>query len=139
MPLIRLPGETLGRHAGFFSTRRGLQDVKEVEADRLLDLERAALRAFLSNTADPDVAAAPEIVHVLLLSSEQLLETLAHHPIHGPLGTTTQFFRGSGRRRVIDHALGEIDRTVGQRFNRENDLAEVLGVSSLVGVLARGL
>src|SRR4029450_6013205 len=72
VPLIRLPGETFCRHARFIGPRRGLQDVKEVETDRLLDLNRRALRALLPDILDPDVASLPEILHVLLLRGEQL-------------------------------------------------------------------
>ena len=95
VPLIRSSGEALRRHARVFRARRGLQDVKEVEADRLLDLYGAALRAFFSDIPDPDVAAAPEIVHVLLLGGEQLMEPLVHHAIHSPFGTAAKFFCGS--------------------------------------------
>ena len=113
--------------------------MKEVEADRLLDLDGAALRAFFSDIPDPDIAAAPEIVHVLLLRGEQLLEPLGHHAIHGPLGTAAKFFSRSRLRRVIDHVFGEVDRTVGPSFDCEGDLAEILGAGNLVGVRARGL
>ena len=40
---------------------------------------------------------------------------------------------------MIDHVFGEMDRTAGPGFDREGNLAEVLVVGSLVGVLARGL
>ena len=139
MPLIRLSGEAFRRHAGVFRARRGLQDVKEVEADRLLDLHGAALRAVFPDIPDPDIAAAPEIVHVLLLGGEQLLEPLVHYAIHGPLGTAAKFFGRSRLRRVIDHVFGEMDRTAGPGLDCEGDLAEVLGVGNLVGVRARGL
>src|SRR5438270_112089 len=87
--------------------------MKKVEADRLLDLHGAALRAVLSDIFDPDIAAAPEIVHILLLRPEQLLEPLGHYTVHGPLGTAAQFFSRSRLRCVIDHEFGEMDRTVG--------------------------
>ena len=81
---------------------------KEVEADRLLDLDRGALRAFRPDIPDPDIAAAPEIVHVLLLCGEQPLESLAHYPIHCPFGAAAEFL-GRGRLRgVIDHVFGEL-------------------------------
>ena len=76
MPLIRLSGEAFRRHTRVFRTRRGLQDVKQIEADRLLDLHGGALHAVFPDIPDPDIAAAPEIVHVLLLGGEQLLEPL---------------------------------------------------------------
>ena len=139
MPFIGLSGEALRRHARVFRPRRGLQDVKEIEADRLLDLHRTALRAVFPDIPHLDVAATPEIGHVLLLRGEQLLEPLVHDAIHGPLGTAAEFLGRSRRRRVIDHVLGELDRTSGLGLDREGDLAEVLGVDSLVGVRARGL
>ena len=113
--------------------------MKEVEADRLLDLHGAALCAFFSDIPDPDIAAAPEIVHVLLLGRKQLLKPLGRHAIHRPLGTAAKFLGRSRPRRVIDHVLGEVDRTVGQGVDCEGDLAGVLGVGNLVGVPARGL
>ena len=39
MPFIGLSGEALRRYARVFGARRGLQDVKEIETDRLLDLD----------------------------------------------------------------------------------------------------
>ena len=113
MPFIGLSGEAFRRHAGVFRPRRGLQDVKEVEADRLLDLHGGALGAVFPDIPDLDIAAAPEIVHVLLLGGEQLLEPLVHHAIHGPLSTAAELFRRSRLRRVIDHVFGEVDRTAG--------------------------
>src|SRR5215831_14744556 len=131
MPLVCPPGEALRRYARVFGTRRGLQDVKEVEANCLLDLHRAPLRAFFSNIPDPDIAAAPEIVHVLLLRGEQRLKPVGRHTIQRPLGTTAEFFSRSRLRRVIDHVLGEMDRTVGPGVDCEGDWAEVLGVRTL--------
>ena len=113
--------------------------MKKVEACRLLNLYGAALRAFFSDIPHPDIAAAPESVHILLLRGEQLLEPLGHHTIHGPLGTTAKFFNRSRLRCVIDHVFGEADRTVGQSFNCVGDLAEILGVSNFVGMRAGGL
>ena len=79
--------------------------MKKVEADRLLDLHRSALRAVFPDIPDPDVAAAPEIVQVFLLRGEQLLEPLLHYAIHSPVGTAAEFFSRSRLRRVIDHVL----------------------------------
>src|ERR1700746_1274674 len=95
MTLIRLPGETLGRHTGVFRARRGLQDVEQVEADRLLDLQGAALRAFFSNIPDADIATAPIILHVLLLGKEQLLEPLGCRAVHSPFRAAAELFSGS--------------------------------------------
>jgi hypothetical protein len=66
--------------------------VKEIEANRLLDLHRRALCAVFPDIPDPDIAATPEIVHVLLLGVEQLREPLGRDAIHGPLGAATEFF-----------------------------------------------
>jgi len=117
MPLIGLAGETFRRHAGVFGTRRGLQDVKKVEADRLLDLYGAALRAVFSDIPDPDIAAPPEIIHILLLRREQLLASLIDYAIHRPLGTTAEFFSPSRRRSVIDHKFAKVDRAAGLGFD----------------------
>src|SRR5262249_59923117 len=40
---------------------------------------------------------------------------------------------------MIVHVFGEVDRTVGPGFDREGDLAKVLGVDRLVSVRAGGL
>src|SRR5271165_4491167 len=71
--------------------------MKKVEADRLLDLHSAAICAFFSDIPDPDIAAPPEIVHVLLLGCEQPLEPMGRNAVHSPLGAAAEFF---GRRRV---------------------------------------
>ena len=110
--------------------------MKEVEADCLLDLYRAALGAVFPDISDPDIASVPEIVHILLLGAEQLLEPLGHDPIQGPLGTTAEFFNRSRLRGVIDPVFSEVDRTAGLGVNGEGDLAEVLGVGNLVCVRA---
>src|SRR6516165_12317735 len=117
MSLIRLSGEAFCRHARVFRTRRGLQDVKEVEADRLLDLDRTAFCSVFPDVLDPDIAPAPEIFHVLLLRGEQLRETLAHYAIHCPFSTAAELLSGSRLRGVIDHIFGEMDRTAGLRLD----------------------
>src|SRR5580704_6360455 len=104
--------------------------MKKVEACRLLNLYGAALRAFFSDIPHPDIAAAPEIVHVLFLRGSQLLEASINNAIHGPLGTAAKFFNRSRLRCVIDHVFGEADRTIGQTLNCVGDLAEILGVSN---------
>src|SRR5262249_43547867 len=81
MSLVRLCGEAFRRQARIFRTRRGLQDVKEVEADRLLDFYGSAVRTVLSDIPDAYIAAVPKVVHVLLLSGEQRLESLTFYPI----------------------------------------------------------
>src|SRR5215472_3631937 len=113
--------------------------MKKIEADRLLDLYGSALRAVFPNILDSDIAAAPEIVHVLLLGGEQLLEPFVHYAIHRPLSTAAEFFRRSRLRRMIDHVLGDLDRTAGSRLDREGDLAEIFCVDGLIGVRACGL
>src|SRR5262249_53957188 len=119
-------------HPGVFRTRRGLEDVKKVEADRLLDFHGAALYSIFPDILDADVAAAPKIAHVMLLSSKQLLEALAHHPIQCPLSTAAELIGGSRLRRVIDHVFGELDRRAGPSVDCEGDLAEVSGMDRLV-------
>jgi hypothetical protein len=71
-----------------------------VETDRLLEFDSAALCAFFPDILGPDIAAASEIVHVLLLRGEELPEPLGHHAIHRPLGTTAEFLCESSRRCV---------------------------------------
>ena len=139
MPLVRLSGEAFRRHARVFRPRRGLQNVKKVEADRLLDLHGAALCSVFPDILDPHIAPAPKIVHVLLLSGEQLPEALAHYAIQCPFSTAAELFGGSRLRGVIDHVFGELDWTAGLRLDCEGDLAEVSGVDNLAGVRARAL
>ena len=67
--------------------------MKKVESNRLLDLYSGAFRAFRPNILDADIAATPEIVHIMLLAGEQLLEPLGRDAIHCPLGTAAEFLR----------------------------------------------
>jgi hypothetical protein len=113
--------------------------VKKVEADRLLDLDGAALYSVYPDILHADIASAPKIVHVLLLRGGELLESLGHYPIHCPLSTAAELFRGSRLRGVIDDVFGELDRTAGPRLDCEGDLAEVSGLDNFVGVRARAL
>src|SRR5262245_52197575 len=70
MSLIGLSREAFRWDAGVFRARRGLQDVKQVEADRLLDFYGGALEPVFTDITDADIAPAPEILNVLLLSGE---------------------------------------------------------------------
>src|SRR5215831_10402976 len=139
MALIGLSREAFRRYASVFRACRGLQDMKQVEADRLLDFYGAALDPVFPDITEADIASVPEILHVLLLDGEQLLEPLLHHAVHRPLRTAADLFGGSRVRRVIDHVFGEVDWTAGLGLDREGDLAEVLGVDCLGGVWACGL
>src|SRR5580692_10913441 len=127
MPLVRLSGEAFRRHARVFRPRRRLQHVKQVEADRLLDLDGAALHSVLLDILDPHVTSAPKIVHVLLLSGEQLPEPLANYAIQRPFSAAAELFGASRVRGVIDHVLGELDWTAELRLDCESDLTEVRG------------
>ena len=73
MPLICLTGEALRGHPRSFRTRGCLQDVEEVETDRLLDLNRGALCAFWPDLLDADIAAPPKVVQILLLGRDKLV------------------------------------------------------------------
>ena len=115
VPLIGLSGEAFRRHARVFRARRGLEDVKKVEADRLLDLDGAALGPVFPDILDPDIAPTPKIVHVLLLRGEQPLESLGHYAIQCPFSTAAELFGGSRLRGVINHVFGELDGTAGLR------------------------
>jgi hypothetical protein len=66
--------------------------VEKIEADRLLDLQGRVLCAVFPDILDLDIAAAPEIVHVLLLGGKQLREPLGRYAIHGPLSAAAEFF-----------------------------------------------
>src|SRR6516225_7683023 len=110
MTFIDLSGEALRRHSGVLGAPCGLQDVKEVEADRLLDLNGRSLGALLADIPDPDIAASPKVVHVLFLGGEQFLESLRCYPIECSLGTTAELFGRSRLRGVIDDVFSELDR-----------------------------
>ena len=138
MPLVGLPCETLCGHSRALCSRGGLQDVKEVEPNRLLDLESGALRSVFSDILHPDIASAPKIGHILHLRSEQLLEPLGRYAIQTPLSATAEFL-GRGRlRRMVNHVLGKLDRTIWPSFNCKGDLAEVLAVDDFVRMGAQG-
>src|SRR5262245_15535505 len=79
MPLIRLSGEAFRRHTRVFRARGGLQDVKEIEANRLLDLHGAALCAIFPDIPDVDIAAAPDIVPVLALGGGEMIDTMVYY------------------------------------------------------------
>ena len=113
--------------------------MKKVEADRLLDLHGTAVRTVFPDIPDPYIAAAPEIVHVLLLSGQQLLESLSRYAIQSPLSTAAELRSRSRLGGMIDHVFGELDRTARPGLDCEGNLAEVLGVESLLGMRARGL
>ena len=134
MPFIGLSSEALRRHSGVLGARCGLQDVKEVETDRLLDLNGRSLGALLADILDPDIAASSKVVHVLLLGGEQFLESLECYPIHCPLGTTAELFGRSRLRGVIDDVFSELDRHARPSLYGEGNLAEILGVNNLEGV-----
>src|SRR5262245_66207854 len=126
MSLVRLSGEAFRRQARIFRTRRGLQDVKEVEADRLLDFHGGAVCTVLSDIPDSYIAAVPKIVHVLLLRGAQLLESPTFYPIHSPLSTAANFLRRSGLRGVIADIVGALHRTVGHGLDCSGELADVI-------------
>src|SRR6185312_10576998 len=106
MPFIGLSCEALRRHAGFVGARRSLKDVKKIESDRLLDLNGRSLGALLADILDPDIAASPKIIHILLLGGEQFLEPISRYAIRSPLGTAAEFFGRSRLRGVIDNVFG---------------------------------
>jgi hypothetical protein len=65
--------------------------MKEIEADRLLDLHSGSLGAICPDVFHPHVAAAPEIAQVLFLVGKQMLEALDRYPVHGLFGAPAQF------------------------------------------------
>src|SRR6516225_7400528 len=111
--------------------------MKKVEPDCLLDLDGTALRTVLSDILDAHVAAAPEIVQILLLRGQQLLESLDRYAIQSPLSATAEFLSRSRIGGMVDNVLRELDRTGLPRFDGERDLTEVVGVDSLVDIRAR--
>src|SRR5271157_4143571 len=110
--------------------------MKEVEMDRLLNLDRAALCAVFADVPDPDIATAPEILHVLLLRREQFLKSLGRDAIQAPLGASAKLFSRSHAGRVIDHVFREVDRTIGPGLDLESNLAGVLRIGNFMGMRA---
>src|SRR6478672_5623218 len=108
MPLIRLSSEAFGRYTCAFRTRRGLQNLEKIKANRLLDLYGGPFPAFDPDITHTHIAAAPEIVHILLLGGKQILEPPGRYPIHCPLSAAAQFPRRRGLRGMIDHVFGEV-------------------------------
>src|SRR5262245_29383379 len=102
VPLVGLTGKALCRHTRVLRARRGLQDVKKIEADRLLYLNSGAFRAVLPDILYSDVTASPEVLHVPCLRSKQLLEPLRSYPIQCPLSATTELVGRRCLRAVID-------------------------------------
>src|SRR5215471_9462215 len=131
--LVSLTGEALRRHTRVLRACRSLQDVKKIEADRLLDLNGGAFRALFPNIPYTDVAASPEVLHVLRLRLEQLLESPGSYPIQRPLSATTQLFGRRSLRAVIDHVLDELERTAAPCLDAEGNLAEILSMRGLAG------
>src|SRR6516162_9093470 len=113
--------------------------MKKVEADCLLDLYGTALRTVLADILDAHIAAAPEIVHVLLLTAQQWLEPLRRYAIQSPLGTAAELLDRSRLGSMVDHVFGELDRTIRQSFDGEGNLAEVVAADGLVGMRARSV
>ena len=111
--------------------------MKEIEAYRLLDLDRGALRAVSHDVPDLDIAAAPEIVQILFLGRQKRLEALVHEAIQSPTSAIIQFLSRGCMGRVIGHVFGELNWATGPGFDREGNLAKVLGVGGFVGVRAR--
>ena len=112
--------------------------MKQVKTDRLLHFHRVALRSGFPDIFNPDVAAAPEIVHILLLGCKEFWKPFGHHAIQGPLSPAAEFFGRSRWRRMIDHVFGELDGAVWLSFDCESDLAEILVLRNLVRISASG-
>ena len=138
MPLVSLSGKAFGWYTCIFRPRRGLQDLEEIKANRLLDLDRGPFRAFRPDIPHTDIAAAPEIVHILLLCGKQILESPRRHPIHCSFSAAAEFPRRRDLRGMIDHVFCQLYRTASAGLDREGDLTKVVGVNHLVSVGARG-
>jgi hypothetical protein len=111
-----------------------LQDLEQVEANCLLNLDGRTLGTLFPDVPHMDVAAMPEIRHILLLLTKQVSEALRRDTIHRPLGATTKLI-GRGRMRgVVDHKLCEVDRLAGPCVDPESHLTEVIAVSYMNGI-----
>lgn len=132
MAFIRPAGEAFRGHSRAFGAGGGLQDLKKVETNRLLDFQRAALCALFPDILDADIAPTPEIVKILLLRGKQWRKPLAANAVHGPFGATAELGDRSSCGGVIDHEFGKLDRTAGPGYDRERSLTEVLGLDDLV-------
>ena len=106
--------------------------MKQVESDCLLHFHRVAPRAMLPDILDPDIAAAPEVVHILLLGREKLRKPVSNDAIQGPLRAAAEFFGRSCPGRMIDYIFGELDGAVWLSLNFKGDLPEVIALRNLV-------
>src|SRR5262249_335613 len=111
--------------------------MKKVEPDCLLDLDRTAFRTVLPHILHAHVAAAPEVVHVLLLRTQQRLESLGGYAIQSPLGTAAELLGRSRVGGMVDHVFGELDWIARPGFDGEGNLAEVVAIDSFGGMRAR--
>ena len=103
-----------------------------------MDFDGGPFRAFRPDIPHTDIAAAPKVVHILLLGGKQILESPGRYPIHCPLSAAAEFPRRRDLRGIIDHVFGQVYWTASAGLNREGDLTEVLGVDHLMSVRARG-
>ena len=84
MTFVALPGEPLGRQPRALCSACRLDDLKHVEAKRLLGGRIAT---------HMDITPLPEIIQALLLPLEQVVETVAHRSVQRALRPFAQLFR----------------------------------------------
>jgi hypothetical protein len=92
MSFVTLAGKTLGGNSGIFGSRRCLAEVKQVEANPLLNLLGLPL-CLVRVQYNLDVAALPEPVEVITLIRQQVIEPVLQGPVQGPFGPFTQLLR----------------------------------------------
>ncbi len=114
---VAVPAQALGGHAAALGPSRGLEELEQVPADRLLHVGIAF---------DLHVAASPEVVEDLPLGGSDAVEAGGHGPAQHPVGPVDQFRRRDASRRVVAGELGEADGRVGGRLHDVGDLAGVL-------------
>src|SRR5215469_2426327 len=112
MSLVALSSQSFGGHARALRTRRGLKDVEEIEADRLLDFDGRAPRELWPDISHMNVAAMPEVVQKPSLRGEQCLNAIGRDAIHRPLSTAAEFLNRCSMSGMIDHVFVEVHRTV---------------------------
>ena len=110
------PGQALGRDGAPLAPRRGLENVEQREAQRLLDLGVAV---------ELDVGAVPEGVQVLALGPGEPVPALGHRVLEASVDLVAQELDRLLRGPVVGQELDHAQRLAGLEPGRDGHAAEV--------------
>ena len=105
--LIAVAGQALGRHPETLAARRGLHELEEVEAHRLLQVR---------GTLQQHVAARPELLHVAAMVELDHVVALARGVIERAVHPGDQVAVGRLERPVVSDVLASRSDSPGRRF-----------------------